>query len=131
MRDSVPFCSQAQGDSRLRLGVLGVLTFADRLEYREQIRRSWMRSGESADGILTRFVLRGIGASDAVQDEARDKDDIVFVRASTTLRRTIGPLASFIRWLECAAVAWPRAQLIGKADDDVHLHSHSKPLTPP
>ncbi|KAL3927254.1 MAG: hypothetical protein SGPRY_002912 [Prymnesium sp.] len=126
-----PLCSRAGGPSS-PLAVLGVLTFEERREYRERIRASWMSHPPSppslpalSSTILTRFVVRGIGASDSMVREGEERGDVIFLRAPSALRRTIGPLTSFVRWLECAVSAWPNAQLIGKADDDVWLHLQS------
>ncbi|KAL1522217.1 hypothetical protein AB1Y20_021854 [Prymnesium parvum] len=118
------FC--AGGDKSPHFAVLGVLTFEDRLAYRSQIRANWMTpSAVARSGILSRFVLRGVGASAAIEREAEAHGDMVFVHAPNALKRTIGPLVSFVRWLECSVVAWPNAQHIGKADDDVWLHLSS------
>ena len=47
---------------------------------------------------------------------------MVLLHAKSGLNRRAGPLASLLLWIECALSAWPRAQLVGKADDDIWAH---------
>ena len=66
--------------------------------------------------------MRGYNASAAVIDEAAQFGDIVFLPSSASLSEYSGPLQSTWQWLECACSAWPRAAMIGKAEDDVWVH---------
>ena len=54
-------------------------------------------------------------------EEAAANDDVTLVDAEADLHRSVGPLVTLLRWYECALHAWPRAALIGKADDDVWI----------
>ena len=101
-----------------RLGVVGILSTENRTSWRTAIRDSWLSGGESS-GILARFVLRGVAAATPLHAEATQHGDMVLVRAASSLGRSSGPLASLLLWYECALTAWPNAELVGKADDDV------------
>ena len=90
-----------------RLGVIGILSYEARAEHRASIRTSW---GREAGGLLPRFVMRGVGASNAARDESRIHSDVVFVDAPANLSRRVGPLRSLMLWLECATAAWPASQ---------------------
>lgn len=109
------FCASTI-DATPRLAVLGVLTTDDHHAYREAIRVSWMRKAEAAD-IVVRFVMRGLGSS--AEAEADQHGDIAFVRAPASAHRKNGPLMSLILWWRCAIAEWPKAALVGKADDDI------------
>ena len=111
------FC--AAPDTRALFAVLGVVTH-EKSGFRHSIRRSWLPSPEA--GVVTRLVMRGYNASTAVIDEAAQFGDIVFLPSSASLSEYSGPLQSTWQWLECAVSAWPRAALIGKAEDDVWVH---------
>ena len=111
------FC--AAPDTRALFAVLGVVTH-EKSGFRHSIRRSWLPSPEA--GVVTRLVMRGFNASAAVVDEAAQFGDIVFLPSSASLSEYSGPLQSTWQWLECAVSAWPRAALIGKAEDDVWVH---------
>lgn len=111
------FC--AAPDTRALFAVLGVVTH-EKSGFRHSIRRSWLPSPEA--GVVTRLVMRGYNASTAVIDEAAQFGDIVFLPSSASLSEYSGPLQSTWQWLECASSAWPRAALIGKAEDDVWVH---------
>merc|ERR1719272_2228462 len=63
--------------------------------------------------------MRGLAVRSETLHEARAHGDTLFVRARSELGRSSGPLVSLVLWYQCAISAWPRAQLIGKADDDV------------
>lgn len=101
------------------VGVLGVLSIDAHRTLRRQIRNSWLHSATSQ--LPARFVMRGIGASKATLAEAHTQHDVLFVRARADLSRSVGPLTSLMLWWECAIRVWPRAELIGKADDDVFV----------
>ena len=111
------FCAPA--DPTARLAVLGVLS-SEESPFRRELRRTWMKS-EVENGILPRFVIRGVNASASVRREAEQHGDVVFVEAPA-LDRSRGPIVSLMLFLPCALQAWPNARLIGKADDDVFLH---------
>ena len=68
-----------------------------------------------------KFVARGQGASHRIWKEADTHGDVVFLNESSELSRAHGPLVTLMAWLECVATAWPNAELVGKADDDVML----------
>jgi len=111
------FC--APPDTRALFAVLGVVTH-EKSGFRHSIRRAWLPSPEA--GVVTRLVMRGFNASAAVIDEAAQFGDIIFLPSSASLSEYVGPLQSTWQWLECASSAWPRAALIGKAEDDVWVH---------
>ena len=111
------FC--AAPDTRALFAVLGVVTH-QQSSFRHSIRRTWLPSPEA--GVVTRLVMRGFNASAAVIDEAAQFGDIIFLPSSASLDKNVGPLQSTWQWLECAISAWPRAALIGKAEDDVWVH---------
>ena len=111
------FC--AAPDTRALFAVLGVVTH-QQSSFRHSIRRTWLPSPEA--GVVTRLVMRGFNASAAVIDEAAKFGDIIFLPSSASLSKDVGPLQSSWQWLECAISAWPRAALIGKAEDDVWVH---------
>ena len=75
-----------------------------------------MRRSAAAD-VVARFVMRGLGSS--ALEEAQHHGDIVFVPARADAHRKNGPLQSLVHWWRCAIEAWPRALLVGKADDDI------------
>ena len=111
------FC--AAPDTRALFAVLGVVTH-EQSSFRHLIRRTWLPSPEA--GVITRLVMRGLNASAAVIDEAAQFGDTIFLSSSAHLSKDVGPLLSTWQWLECAVSAWPRAALIGKAEDDVWVH---------
>ena len=113
------FCD-AKLDDTPRLGVIGIISADSHADHRAAIRATWLNSG--GEELLARFVLRGINAASATLEEARTHGDVVLVRGEAQMRRSDGPLLSLLLWLRCATRAWPRAQHIGKADDDVWLH---------
>lgn len=113
------FC--AAPDATPRLAVLGVLGIEAHSATRTAIRDTWLHTGE-ASGILARFVLRGIGAKDATQAEASQHGDIIFVESESAQMRNSGPLMSLVQWLDCALIAFPRTQLVGKGEEDTWLH---------
>ena len=68
-------------------------------------------------------MLRGgLNVSAEQVAEAAAFGDVVFVDAPSSLDRAAGPLHSLLLWWRCALLAWPRAALIGKADEDTWLH---------
>ena len=115
------FCAPA--DLTPRLGVLGVVTTEDS-QWRHEIRSSWLQPSLVPTSIVTRFVMRGLNASAILLAEAARQHDVVFVEALETLSKNRGPLTSTLLWLRCAVVAWPHAELIGKAEDDTWIHMH-------
>ena len=108
------------GDTQERLAVLGVISqdTAENAALRTANRDTWMRHGTQS-GILSLFVMRGVGLSARALQEARAHGDTVFVSAPSTTSYKTAPLRSLLGWLRCAHAAWPRVRLIGKADDDV------------
>ena len=115
------FCAAV--DPSPRLAVLGIFTTPSHRAYRDAIRASWMADAEP-DVILPRFVLRGIELPASFANESRASSDMVYLRARSSMSRQGGPLLSLLLWFDCAATAWPNAQLVGKADDDVRLSSN-------
>ena len=108
-------------------GVLGVFTAEENVA-RRAAARTWL-SGTShhddrsmAGMLLARFVARGIGVTPILAREAQVDGDVIFLRGRADMPRANGPLLTLILWLRCALHAWPRATLIGKADDDVWVH---------
>ena len=122
MVDSVAFCdrrvaSPASGRQHA-LAALGVFSAEANAAYRRHVRASWLAAPDASD-IKARFVMRGLAVRSETLHEARAHGDTLFVRARSELGRSSGPLVSLVLWYQCAISAWPRAQLIGKADDDV------------
>jgi hypothetical protein len=117
--DAPEFC--APRDSSERLAVLGILTPDEHVAHRRVIRNSWLASTHSTN-ILTRFILRGLGARVTSLNESITHRDMIFVRAPAAMSRKVGPLLKLMRWLDCATTAWPNARLIGKGDDDTWVH---------
>ena len=103
-----------------RLAVLGVFSHEATHALRQASRKTWMRA--DAD-ILAKFVMRRRGALPATLDEAKTHRDVVLVDAPASLPSKTAPLTTLLLWLECAASAWPNAQLVGKADDDVWVRA--------
>ena len=103
------------------LGVLGVVT-TEGSQWRHEIRSSWLQPSLVPTSIVTRLVMRGLDASASLLAEAARERDVVFVEALGTLSKNRGPLTSTLLWLRCAVVAWPHAELIGKAEDDTWIH---------
>ena len=124
--DAPHFCRPT--DPAERLAVLGVLSPDEHFQLRTQIRTSWLSSDPQ---ILAYFVMRGLGTLVATLNESAAYGDIVFVDAPSAMPRKSGPLLKLFRWLACATTAWPRARLVGKADDDtfIHLPGVSSPCT--
>ena len=118
------FCTNGVADHTQLLGVVGVFTVDEgsRRALRDELRRTWMRASVRVpQSLYATFVARGRGpAAAALRAEAKQHGgDILFVDADSALPRSIGPLVTLLEWWQCAAIAWPAAQLIGKADDDV------------
>lgn len=119
------FCTAP--DPRHRLAVLGVFTAEENLARREAA-RTWIRGTAEAPGalakpLLAKFVARGLGETPTLAREAHSHGDIILLPGLADMPRSNGPLLTLILWLECALVAWPHAALIGKADDDVWVHT--------
>ena len=115
---AVEFCAPV--DRTPWVGVLGILTAHSHRHLRDAIRFGWASAWTSGE-VLPRFVVRGYAGSSAEASMAAEatNGDLVFVRANDSLGRSAGPLASLVLWYECALRAWPFADHIGKADDDV------------
>ena len=111
----------AAPDPHERLAVLGVFTAEENGARREAV-RTWLRDATHAKPLLARFVARGAGKAPVLMREAREYGDVVLLEGPAEMSRSNGPLLTLILWLECALRAWPRAALIGKADDDVWVH---------
>jgi len=110
----------AAPDPTYFLAVLGVFSTEQHLEFRQEIRQSWFKAHTPA--IKPRFVLRGVGIRRSTLDEADAHPDIIFVGGSANDTCFTEPLRKLMLWLECAAVAWPSATMVGKADDDAWAH---------
>lgn len=106
----------------LALGVLSVADSPSASELRTILRKTWL-AHPPAD-VTARFVTRGRGASDSLVEEANNHGDMILLRSSANLSRAVGPLHSLLGWWRCAFKAWPAAQLVGKADDDVYIDLH-------
>ena len=121
MAADVQFCHPPSSTSLL--AAIGVIGSFERAEFRASHRALWSRANVPCS-LVVRFVLRGLGASRAMRGEAAAHNDVTFVRAPEDgpRARSWGPLVSLVGWYECALTAWPRARLLGKAEDDVWLH---------
>lgn len=91
---------------------------------RDASRRTWMRHLQPTH-LRAHFVLRGQDLPDEapVWSEARTYGDVLFLNASDSLSRQVGPLASLYLWLECAAWRYPEVPYVGKMDDDTWLQA--------
>ena len=112
------FCKPTSDENHL--AVIGIFSPDEHIGLRMQIRGSWLNA--SAPRILTKFVMRGVGTLTNSIDESATHGDVVFVNAPAGMPRKSGPLLKLMKWLECAASAWPAVELIGKADDDTYVH---------
>ena len=117
--DAPSFC--ARPDPEPYLAAIGIFSLDDHRRHRVAIRASWLRSAARAS-MIARFVLHGLAARSDVLAEATAHGDTVFLRAEAVMSCKAGPLRKLLLWLECALSAWPRAELIGKADDDTWVH---------
>ena len=80
---AIRFCES--GDTQERLAVLGVLSqdTAENAALRTASRDTWMRH-DTQSGILSLFVMRGVGLSARALQEARAHGDTVLVSAPST-----------------------------------------------
>lgn len=101
------------------LGVFSTDTKASS-ELRQTHRQTWIRKPLDSS-IRVCFVMRGIDASALAINESSAHRDVVFVNASASADRNVGPVLSLRLWFAHAVAKWPEATLIGKADDDVWL----------
>lgn len=122
LTSSHKFCSG--GDTIEWLAVLGIFSHdgVDNAALRRTSRETWMRE-EEQQAILSRFVMRGVGLSTQALQEARTNGDTIFVQEPADAPYKVAPLRSLLSWWSCALMSWPRARLIGKADDDVAVMS--------
>ena len=104
----------------LWLAVLGIFSTEKNAHARLEIRDSWMAAAPPS--MLPRFVLFGLGVPSHLREEATRHTDILFLRERSGASCTHEPLRKMLRWLSCATKAFPRAQLVGKADDDAFVH---------
>ena len=111
MRDAATFC--APPDDRPLLAVLGVVTH-EQSTYRPVVRASWLHAADEIEDVIVRFAIRGLNASELILREADEFHDVVFLPARAVLAKYEAALTSTLLWLECAVVAWPSAQFIGK-----------------
>jgi hypothetical protein len=118
--DAPSFCPERR-ESPL-LAALGIFTLDEHTAHRSSIRSTWLADAAPA-GIGAAFVLHGLGARLESLREAETHGDIVFLRAPAVMACHSGPLQKLVLWLSCAVSAYPRATLIGKADDDVWAHA--------
>ena len=79
-----------------QLAVLGVLSTEAATRMRHAARTTWFAELTNGSGILSKFVLRGVNASNEVVAEHRTHGDMVFVGASASLPRVSGPLRSLV-----------------------------------
>ena len=113
-RSNAPlFCSFPESNAN-RLAILGIFSPDEHIGLRMQIRGSWLKSEPR---ILAKFVMRGVDTLTNSIDESAAHGDVIFVNAPAVMPRKSGPLLKLMRWLDCAASAWPAVELIGKADD--------------
>ena len=96
----------------MRLAVLGIFTIDANLHQRSSIRKTWLHGHRDSNGfespamaVLTRFVVRGVGASSNMSSEAASYGDIVFVRGKAGMSRKTGPLQTLVLWLACSLKA--------------------------
>ena len=113
--ESCCWCPLNEPVTKPLLAVIGVLSVDNRWGLRNAARKSWLGNAAAVD-MEVRFILRGIGIGKQTIAEAEAQRDILFVHANSN---ATWPLQSMLRWFSCALASWPRANLIGKADDDI------------
>ena len=111
-------CTQPE-DARRLLGVLGVFSHTTNLMNRHTIRDTWLTLAQ--ESLVTKFVMRSQG-DDRVAQEAAKHGDVVMLDAPAAMSKDVGPLWSSMLWLACAPRAWPGADMIGHAEDDIFAH---------
>jgi hypothetical protein len=111
-------CTQPE-DARRLLGVLGVFSHTTNLMNRHTIRDTWLTLAQ--ESLVTKFVMRSQG-DDRVAQEAAQHGDVVMLDAPAAMSKDVGPLWSSMLWLACAPRAWPGADMIGHAEDDIFAH---------
>ena len=111
-------CTQPE-DARRLLGVLGVFSHTTNLMNRHTIRDTWLTLAQ--ESLVTKFVMRSQG-DDRVAQEAAKHGDVVRLDAPAAMSKDVGPLWSSMLWLACAPRAWPGADMIGHAEDDIFAH---------
>ena len=116
--DASSFCSHPSPDPVL--AVLGIFSIDEHERQRREIRGSWL--AEPPAGIRVRFVLHGLGALNRSLAESLSHGDTIFLKGPARMQCAHGQLVKQFKWLQCACHAWPRATLIGKADDDAWVH---------
>ena len=80
--------------------------------------QTWLH--EVDDSLLARFVMFGKGVPEALLAEAKEHKDVTFLaETASALPCTAAPLQKLWLWLQCAAHAWPNAEFVAKAEDDV------------
>ena len=106
---------------------IGVTSTLERREMRDAQRASWLR--RLPMDVKAHFILRGLGLTSddrlRASAEAAQHHDIKFVAARSNLSRAMGPLNSVFLWMRCAAVLYPSAPFVGKAEDDTWVHSEA------
>ena len=112
------YCAQPELRPDIEL-VLGVVSTEARSMWHGSVRNSFFKFSELLPSVVMRLVLRGMNASRAVLDEARLRNDTVFLPAPAQLDAGRGPLTSTMLWLRCASFAWPHALFLGKAGERV------------
>lgn len=112
------FCAPV--DLTPRLAILGIFSADEHIDHRRE-QRGWLHAAQD-DSIIGRFILHGLDARAVVLEEGDAHGDMIFLRAPAMIARKVAPLQKLMHWLECASVAWPNTQLIGKADDDTYVH---------
>ena len=88
------------------------------------LRATWFQASQSKE-IILRFVVRSTGTTPTQvrpkDEEAYRHADVLLLSRSTQLSKSVGPIQSLLGWWQCAVTAWPRVELIGKAEDDVWI----------
>ena len=72
--------------------------------------------------VVARRRMRTFQPPRSLRLEAVAHGDIVLLNAPAALQRIAGPVRSTMLWFACAIRTWPRARLVGHAEDDVYVH---------
>ena len=111
----------------LSVGILSRDRGPEQHALRQAIRETWLPELNSHRQVAANFVVR---VSDnctrrcrrAIK-EAETHGDMLVMTSSSDLDDSSGALKTLLSWYACAFMLWPSVQLIGKAEDDVWIHS--------
>lgn len=111
-------------DAAPYLAVIGILSHDSEQQafLRHTSRSTWLAA--TPPNLVLRFVLRANGSANT-RHEQEQHADVTLIDAPAQENQGAGALISLFRWLSCALNAWPAAQAVGKAEDDVWIQLES------